>query len=152
MEAVRRFQQLDHVQDEIARDLGVSKTTVSLWKKRWREEGEAGLKATKATGRPPRTFDQQRFEHDLDRGAKHFGYPTESWSSKRVAEMLYLTQDVKFHAQHMRRILHQLGYSRQKAATQSLERNEELIDTWVKTTLPEIKKKDHRRKGHPGGV
>ncbi|MFN8510321.1 MAG: helix-turn-helix domain-containing protein [Deinococcaceae bacterium] len=34
MEAVRRVQQEGHAQDEIARDLGVSTTTASLWKKR----------------------------------------------------------------------------------------------------------------------
>lgn len=140
MEADRRFQQEGHIQDEIARDLGVSKSTVSLWKKRWKAQGEAGLKATKGGGPPPRTFDVERFEEDLAKGAKHYSYPTEGWSTRRIAEMLYLTQDVRFHSQHMRRILHQLGYSRQKVATQSRERNEGLIDTWVKTTKPEIKK------------
>ncbi|MFC5601644.1 helix-turn-helix domain-containing protein, partial [Deinococcus cellulosilyticus] len=150
-EAVRRFQQPGHVQDEIARDLGVSKTTVSLWKKRWREQGAEGLKATVGGGPPPRTFDVQRFEEDLAKGAKHFNYPTDGWSTRRITEMLYLTQDVKFHSQHMRRILHQLGYSHQKVAVQSRERNQELIDTWVKSTLPDIKKKAKGGKSHPGG-
>lgn len=151
MEAVRRFQIPGHVQDEIARDLGVSKTTVSLWKKRWREQGEDALKATVGGGPPPRPFDVERFEQDLSRGAKHFDYPTDGWSTRRIAEMLYLTQNVKFHSQHMRRILHRLGYSRQKVTTQSRERNEELIDTWAKNTLVEIKKKGTGGKNHSGG-
>ncbi|GEM50131.1 hypothetical protein DC3_57660 [Deinococcus cellulosilyticus NBRC 106333 = KACC 11606] len=55
-----------------------------------------------------------------------------------MTEMLYLTQNLRFHPEHFRKRVRQLGYSAQKAAVQSRERNQEQIHRWVKENLPEL--------------
>jgi transposase len=48
---------------------------------------------------------------------------------------------VRYHVDHVGRLLHSLGWSPQKPQRRAIERNEEKIQQWIKVDWPRIKKK-----------
>lgn len=126
---------------EIAETLGVSESTVRTWKQRLREYGS--LKATQAPGPPQRLSPEQRTRLGelLRAGPLAAGYPDARWTTSRVRAIIGTHFDVWYHADHVRKVLHQLGFSPQKPEQRALERDEQAIQTWVEHTLPELEKK-----------
>lgn len=125
----------------IAETLGVSESTVRTWKQRLRERGS--LQATRACGPPPRLSPEQRTQLGelLRAGPLAAGYPDARWTTSRVREVIGAHFDVWYHADHVRKLLHQLGFSPQQPEQRAVERDEQAIQTWVEHTLPRLEKK-----------
>lgn len=126
---------------QIADHFGVSVHTVYTWKERLKRQG--GLEATPATGRPARlTLEQQQtISTLLQEGALMHGFPDPTWTTPRVRELIGHTLGVWYHVDHVRKVLHRLGFSPQKPGKGALEQNEQALRTWVQTTRPEVEKK-----------
>src|SRR3990172_534694 len=59
-----------------------------------------------------------------------------------VARMIGFNRlSVRYHVDHIGRLLHWLGWSPQKPARRAIERDEEGIRRWIKQTWPALKKK-----------
>jgi transposase len=115
---------------EVASTLGVSYTSVKNWWKAY-VDGEmkmGALKASKHTGRPPL------------KGAEHYGFETDVWTTERVAWLIKEEFKVDYHPAHVSKILGSLGLSWQKAEGVARERDEAKVKDWVRNTLPDIKK------------
>lgn len=139
-----RFLQEENLsQSEIARELGVDKSTVSQWKKTLERAGVEGLKARVSSGRPPRLDEQgeQRLLIDLGEGAVMHGYADERWTLPRIAEVLKKTQGIRYDPDHLSVVMRRLGWSVQRPQKRAIERDEQAVQTWVETTLPEALKK-----------
>lgn len=132
-----------HSSKELAELLGVSMSTLRTWKHLLRHQGSGALQATVTTGRVPALSGAQRetLKQFLNEGAQVHGFPDASWTTPRVREVIGLHFGIWHHRDHVRRILHQLGFSRQKPDKRALEQNPEAVATWIQTTLPDIKKK-----------
>ena len=130
-------------QAEIARELGVNKSTVSGWKKVLERVGLEGLKARVSGGRPPRLDKQgqQQLLEELRKGAQAHGYPDERWTLSRIAEVLRNSQGIKYDPDHLSVVMRRLGWSVQRPQSKAVERDEQKIQTWLETTLPEALKK-----------
>lgn len=128
---------------EIARQLGCSHSSVILWRETWRSHGRAGLKAKPAPGRPPKlTRPQlQRLLRLLSKNALAFGYRTDLWTTRRIAEVIEREFAVRFHRAHVSRLLSALGWSCQKPERRALERDEKRIAHWKRYRWPALKKK-----------
>ena len=129
-------------QAQVARDLRVSRQSVSRWYREWKKTGEGGLEAAGRAGRLPRLGPEQlsALEQALAAGPRAAGYATELWTLPRVAMLIRRLFDVPYHPGHVWRILRKLGWSCQRPATRAKERDEEAIRQWRRTTWPEIKK------------
>ncbi len=132
---------------EIATALGVSESTVRGWKKELRDHGPDALKATKAAGPRPALSPEQREElrSKLREGPKAHGWPDHRWTTLRVRELIGHSFGVWQHRDHVRKVLHDLGFSCQKPDARSVERDEERVRTWVENIPPELEKKGRRR-------
>ena len=132
-----------HSSKELAELLGVSMSTLRTWTHLLRHRGPDALQATVTTGRPPALSGEQRdlLKGLLIKGAQVHGFPDASWTTLRVRALIGRQFNLWHHRDHVRRILHQLGFSRQKPDKRALEQNPEAVATWIQTTLPEIKKK-----------
>ncbi len=86
----------------------------------------------------------------LLRGAVRCGYPTDLWTTRRVAELIRKRVGVDYHPNHLWRLLQALGWSCQKPATRARERNEVAIAHWKRYRWPHIKKR--RKAWRPSGV
>ena len=128
---------------EVAHMLGVDRRSVRRWNAAYRKEGKAGLRKKAVPGRPPKldTRARERLERILLRGAKKAGFSTDLWTCPRVAELIEERFGVAYHVDHVCRLLHRLGWSPQKPQRRAIERDEEVIEGWVKHQWPRIKKK-----------
>ena len=100
-------------QAEIARTLHVDPRSVRRWKHAMRSGGMDSLKAHPASGRPPKLSPDQRrqLEEQLLRGAFLAGFPTDIWTCSRVAEHIERTFGVRYHVDHVGRLLHSMNWS-----------------------------------------
>jgi len=128
---------------EIARELQVSRQSVSRWHAGWKKGGNGALRAAGRAGRKPRLHRQQRkqVERALRQGARAHDFPTDLWTLPRVAIVIERLTGVHYHPGHVWKILRALDWSLQRPAKQARERNPEKVRRWLTQTWPEIKKK-----------
>ena len=128
---------------DVARQLGVDRRSVRRWKAAYIREGVEGIQARRAPGRPPKLDSRAkaRLEKALLKGAKAAGFPTDLWTCPRVAELIACRFGVRYHVDHIGRLLHSLGWSPQKPTRRAIERDEAGIQRWIKQEWPRIKKK-----------
>src|SRR4030043_828494 len=109
---------------EIARRIGCHASSVMRWRNALRSGGQKALKAKPAPGRPPRlTLKQkQQLVRLLTQGAMAHGYRTELWTTQRIADLIERRLGVKYHRNHVGKLLHQIGWSPQKPERRALER------------------------------
>lgn len=127
---------------EIARRLGVDRRSVRRWRARYKRGGAAALAAQPVPGRPSKldARARRRLEADLLRGARACGFPTDLWTCPRVAEWIRRRFGVRYHVDHLSRLLHALGWSPQKPERRARERDERAIRRWVRQRWPQVKK------------
>jgi transposase len=129
-------------QADVAKELGVSRQSVSRWYADWQAKGVSGLAGAGRAGRLPRLDASQlrRVAGELGKGARAHGYPTDLWTLARVAEVIEAATGVSYHPGHVWKVLHQIGWSRQRPARRAVERDEQAIERWVAEAWPKIKK------------
>lgn len=144
----RRLQAIDLLEQgyapvEVAQRLGVDRRSVRRWKAAYRQGGRRAIRARPATGRPPKLSPEQReqLRQALLEGAQAAGFPTDLWTCPRVARLITQRFGVRYHVDHIGRLLHALGWSPQKPQRRAVERNEEAIQHWTQQEWPRIKKK-----------
>jgi transposase len=130
-------------QADIARQLGVSRASVSRWAATLAQEGPRGLATRARTGRPPRLDprDWVRLGRLLDRGAVAAGFATERWTLKRIAALIEREFGVPYHPRYLERPLKAHGFSVQRPATRAKERDELVIAVWPKRDWVALKKR-----------
>lgn len=132
---------------EVARKHGVSHVSVLRWISRHEREGMRGLRSTRATGRPCLVCRRwlAKLPGLLTKGASHFGYLSDLWTTDRVAEVIHRFTGVRYHPAHVWRLLQWLGFSWQRPERRARERDERKVRQWLRTVWPAIKKNANRR-------
>jgi transposase len=130
---------------EIARKVGVDRRSVRRWKASIQKDGPGAIRAKPLPGRPPRLNPgaKKRLEAILLRGARETGFSTDLWTCPRVVQVIQKVFGVRYHVDHIGRILHSLGWSPQKPQRRAVERDEALIQRWVQADWPRVKKTPH---------
>ncbi len=130
-------------QAQVVRDCKVSRQSASRWHQAWKRGGRQALKAAGRAGRKPRLSSEQcrAITEVLVQGAKASGYPTDLWNLSRVAAVIEKVTGVKYHFRHVGRILHTMGWSRQRPAKRAKERDEAAVRHWHRNRWPSLKKK-----------
>ncbi len=129
----------------VAKFIGCSVSSVFLWAQVVRRKGLEGLSAKPIPGRPPKLTpaQQKRLTRLLLKGPLALGYSTDLWTTRRVAEVIWQQFHVRYHPNHVWRLLTGLGWSCQKPETRARERDEAAIEHWKRYQWPYIK---NRRK------
>jgi transposase len=125
---------------EVAEFLGVHPATVRMWWKAYQKHGAAGLAAKPVPGRPPKLTPAREIEviRWLQKNPKSFGFATELWTARRVAQVIERKWGVKFHPNYLSEWLSQRGISPQKPQKRAQERDEQAIEYWKTLTWPRI--------------
>ena len=129
-------------QDEVARLVGSSQSSVSRW---WKlaQEGDDALSARPQLGPEPRlSLDNlKKLEGLLAQGATAHGWQNDLWTCPRVRELIRRHFRIEYHVDHIRKILVQrLGWTSQKPAKRARERDEEEIKRWKLEKFRRLKK------------
>jgi len=126
----------------IARRIGCHASSVMRWRNAFQSGGAEALKAKPAPGRPPRlTLKQkQQLVRLLTQGAMAHGYRTELWTTQRIADLIERRLGVRYHRNHVGKLLHKIGWSHQKPERRAVERDEAAIAAWKRSVWPRVKK------------
>src|SRR5512136_252498 len=149
-EAARLLRQRQLSQAEIARELGVSRAAVCQWAKQLEQQGLRGLAARVVPGRPAQISrtDWCRLLTILKRGAKRAGFPTERWTLFRIQLVIWREFGCVYSLSYICRQLHGLNWSPQCPIARASEREDELVEAWLKHDWPRIKKGASARRNH----
>ena len=128
---------------EIADLVGVHLSSVKRWRRAWEDGGVKALAAKPHPGPAPKLTAEQKDELIalMTAGSLAAGYRTDLWTCRRVAEVVRKKFRVTYHADHVGRILHDLGFSPQKPQRIALEQDPVAVEQWRKKDWPRIKKK-----------
>jgi len=129
-------------QAAIARQLGVSRATVSDWAKTIEAKGMRGLRKRKAAGGQSKLNPAQKrkLKYLLDRGALANGFPTDRWTLARVQQLIRQKFQITYHPNYLNRLLRNLSFSLQKPLPQAVEQDKALVEAWLQRDWPRIKK------------
>jgi transposase len=134
----------------IARQLKVSRQSVSRWYTEWRSGGARALSGAGRAGRKPRLDPRQlrKVEQALRQGARANGFDTDLWTLPRVALVMERVTGVHYHPGHVWKILGAMDWTLQRPAKQARERNPEKVKLWMNERWPAVKKTlDAKRRG-----
>jgi len=140
--AVRLLEQ-EYSLHEVARRIGCDASSVMRWRDACAVGGTDALCAKPAPGRPPKLKAKlkERLVRYLLQGAMAHGYRTELWTTQRIADLIETKFGVKYHRDHVGRLMHELAWSHQKPERRAIEHNDEAVEQWKRREWPRIKKK-----------
>lgn len=87
----------------------------------------------------------------LVRGAEAYGFRGDVWIVRRVAEAIHRTFGVRYHRDHVSRLLREAGWSRQQPIERATQRAEAAIKARHEQRWPAIKKKPSRKGSRSSG-
>lgn len=127
---------------DVAAALGVTRKSVSEWKKAVQDGGRRAL-AAKPQHVPECRLSkpqQTKLKRLLRAGPRKAGFATDLWTLPRVAELVKRELGVSYHPSHLGRLLHALGFSCQKPQRRSKEQDPKAVKVWREEKWPAIKK------------
>ena len=128
--------------NEVARRIGCQPCSVMRWRDMRRRRGQRVFEVCFSPGRPPKlTLEQRRrLIKLLLKGSTAHGYRTQLWTCARIAELIRKEFGVRYHRDHIGRLMRGLGWSSQKPQARAIERDEAQIETWKRRQWPRAKK------------
>src|SRR5947209_5123064 len=133
-------------QRAIAAALAVTPGAVSQWLAAARRGGPDALRAKPAPGRPAKLAPAQRrlIPEFLWHGPEAYGFRGEVWTCGRVARVIEREFGVRYHKDHVGRLLKGLGWTPQVPARRAVQRDEGAIDRWRAEVWPALWKEARR--------
>ncbi|HEY1257143.1 MAG TPA: winged helix-turn-helix domain-containing protein [Terracidiphilus sp.] len=140
--AARLFSVGKRSQAEIARELHISRQSVSRWFEAWQQNKPDWIRGAGRASRRPQLDKTQLKQVDeaLRQGAQAHGFATNLWTLSRAAAVIERSTGVHYHPGHVWKILAAMEWSLQRPAKRARERNEEGRRLWRSKRWPTIKK------------
>jgi transposase len=137
--AVQRVQE-GHTQVQVAQILGVHDRTLRQWMAQYRQGGDQGLAAKPHPGRRSKlTPARQRTVLGwLRKNPKSFGFATELWTARRIAQVIERKFGVYYNHRYLNAWLTARDISPQKPQRRPRERDDQAIQEWVSVQWPRI--------------
>jgi transposase len=147
--AVARVQE-GHSPQEVADFLGVHVRSVFRWLAAFRDQGRRGLRAIRHPGPEPKLTGRQEAQvrRWLRKPASDYGFPTELWTSKRLATLIQQRFGVAFNANYLCAWLRRRNFSPQKPRRVPRERDEEKVHAWLHEHWPSVLREAAQRQAH----
>jgi transposase len=134
---------------DLARILKAPRSKVSEWLARYQAQGVEGLLEGYRSGRPARLTEAQhrRLGDILDSGPVAYGVDAGIWTSPMIAWVVEEEFRVVYHPGHVRKLLHDLGFSVQRPRRVLARADRAQQDRWHRYIYPRLKKKPAVRTG-----
>ena len=128
---------------QIADFLQAPRSKVSQWLSDYEQFGFEALLEGQRSGRPTQLTKPQRvrLEDIIDSGPQAWGFLSGVWSAPMVARVIAEEFAVAYTARHVRRLLHEWGFSVQRPRRKLLRADPDKQNRWRRYTYPRLKKK-----------
>lgn len=135
-------------QRAIAEALGVSKAAVSQWLAAAERDGPEAVRSHPAPGPLPRLTAQQKrlIPEFLWHGPEAYGFRGQVWTCARIARVIEEEFGVRYHKDHVGRLLNELGWTPQMPIRRATQRDEEAIRRWRAEVWPELRRRARRER------
>jgi len=140
--AVRRVQEGESP-EVVAKIFGIGRTAMYRWLSQYRQGGWSALKAKPLFGRPPKLDDKKLkwiYDTVTQKNPLQMKFTFALWTREMVVTIIKDKFKIKLSAASVGRLLAQLGITCQKPLHRAIERNEALVQKWLKTEYPKIKR------------
>ena len=129
-------------QSDVARKYDVNPSSVCRWNKALKEKGMGGVKRRKAPGAKSKLSEEQQYElrEIILKGAAAYGYKTDLWTLRRIADVIQKEFKVTYHFRSLSDVLHRMGLSPQKPMRRAAERSQEAVQQWLEGQWKEDQK------------
>jgi transposase len=127
----------------VARTFRITSRTIYRWLAQYRRGGWGALKAKPVAGRPPKLDDKKLkwiYNTVTQKNPLQFQFQFALWTREMVAELVKEKYGIRLAANSVGRLLAQLGITSQKPLHRAIERDEALVQKWLKAEYPKIKK------------
>jgi transposase len=129
-----------HAVPEVAEFLGVTPRAVQYWQAAYRRHGAAGLAAQPPPPRPTKLSPAQERQvlGWFRKSPKSFGYSTDLWTGRRVAEVIRRKWGITFNWRYLLGWLKDRGITSQKPQRQAREADSDAIHRWRTHDWPRL--------------
>ena len=145
--AVKRVVEDGEKPSEVMRSLGLCRTSIYPWLRKFQDEGWDALVERIAQGPDPKLNDKQRQQVKrwiLGKDPRQYGFDFGLWTRRIVQVLIEDKMKVKVGLTAVGRLLASLDITPQKPLRRAYERDPVAVDLWVKETYPTLKKRAKR--------
>lgn len=127
----------------IANECAVTRGSVNRWLQWYDTDHIEGLRTRIAEGPAPKLTEEQReaLTIIIELGPMQAGYQSGVWTGPMIGDLIEERFGVRYHNHHVPRLLHQLKFSVQRPRKRLARADLARQATWLRNTLPAIKKK-----------
>jgi transposase len=133
--------------DEISKFFGIDASSIRRWLRTYEHEGEKGLIAKQASGRPPKLtiFQEKIVSRWICEKATSFEFNTELWTAPRLTQLIKREFGISFNSHYLVDWLRERHFTPQKPQKIPMKRDPVAIAHWLQHEWPRIKQKAHRK-------
>lgn len=144
MLAVRRVTSDGEAPSVVMESLGLCRTTIYRWLRRFQEKGLEGLVEKICQGPTPTLSEKQRqqvYRWIIGKDPRQHGFDFGLWTRRIVQTMLLEKMGVDFCLTSVGKLLASLNITPQKPLRRAYERDPEAVSLWQEETYPKLKQR-----------
>jgi len=145
--AVKRVIEDKEAPSEVMKSLGLCRTTIYPWLRKYDDEGMEALVERIAQGPEPKLTEKQRQQVErwiLGKGPRQYGFDFGLWSRRIVQTLIEEKMGIDLGLTAVGRLLASLDITPQKPLRRAYERDPAAVALWQRETYPKLKRRAKR--------